>query len=47
MKISLATKESVNAQLLLFQKKTGEIVFSWCSDDPKQLPDFDAIKSSI
>ena len=27
--------------------KTGEIVFSWCSDDPKQLPDFDAIKSSI
>ena len=46
MKISLATKESVNVQLLLFQK-TGEIVFSWCSDDPKQLPDFDAIKSSI
>ena len=27
--------------------KTGEIVFSWCSDDPKQLPDFNAIKSSI
>ena len=26
---------------------TGEITFSWSSDDPKQLPDFDAIKAAL
>ena len=27
--------------------KDGTILFSWSSDDPKQLPDFDAIKASL
>ena len=27
--------------------KAGEITFSWSSDDPKQLPDFDAIKAAL
>ena len=27
--------------------KNGEISFSWSSDDPKQLPDFDAIKNAL
>ena len=27
--------------------KAGEINFSWSSDDPKQLPDFDAIKAAL
>ena len=26
---------------------TGEITFSWSSDDPKQLPDFNAIKAAL
>ena len=25
----------------------GKIAYTWCSDDPKQLPDFNAIKESI
>jgi len=27
--------------------KEGKIVFSWSSDDPKQLPDFNALKAAI
>ena len=27
--------------------KDGTILFSWSSEDPKQLPDFDAIKASL
>jgi len=27
--------------------ETGEITFSWSSDDPKQLPDFNAIKAAL
>ena len=27
--------------------KDGKILFSWSSEDPKQLPDFDAIKASL
>ena len=27
--------------------KEGTILFAWSSDDPKQLPDFDAIKASL
>ena len=27
--------------------KEGKIIFSWSSDDPKQLPDFDQIKQSL
>jgi len=27
--------------------KEGEILFAWSSDDPKQLPDFDAIKKVL
>ena len=27
--------------------KDGTILFAWSSDDPKELPDFEAIKSSL
>ena len=27
--------------------KEGQIVFAWSSDDPKQLPDFNALKAAI
>ena len=27
--------------------KEGTILFAWSSDDPKQLPDFEAIKASL
>jgi hypothetical protein len=27
--------------------KEGSITFSWSSDDPKQLPDFEAIKNAL
>jgi len=27
--------------------KSGDIAYSWSSDDPKQLPEFQAIKDSL
>ena len=39
--------EGVSERSAFVVSKDGAITYSWSSDDPKQLPDFDAIKSAL
>ena len=39
--------EGVSKRSAFVVSKDGSITYSWSSDDPKQLPDFSAIKSAL
>ena len=39
--------EGVSKRSAFVVSKEGSITFSWSSDDPKQLPDFEAIKNAL
>ena len=39
--------EGVSKRSAFVVSKDGSITFSWSSDDPKQLPDFEAIKNAL
>ena len=39
--------EGVSKRSAFVVSKDGKVSFSWSSDDPKQLPDFEAIKNAL